>query len=64
MSICIITIRDTETGVDIQSVEVADPSGALDTPAIVLGAAMVDNAQRYLERRAAAISPYQSHTQH
>lgn len=50
MSICIITIRDTETGIDIQTTEIADPDGALDTQALVLGAAMFANATRYLEK--------------
>lgn len=64
MSVCIITLRDTETGVEINSSEVPDPTGALDTPALVLGAAMMDNVTRYLEQRAAQASPYQCHTQH
>lgn len=64
MSICIITIRDTDTGVDIQSVEVADPSGALDTPAIVLGAAMVDNAQRYLSQQIERGAQQPAYTRH
>lgn len=64
MSVYIITLRDTETGVEIKSNEVADPTGARDTPALVLGAAMVDNVNQYLERRAAQSSPYQANTQH
>lgn len=64
MSICIITIRDTETGVEIKSNEVADPTDARDTLALALGAAMVDNVNQYLQRRAAKSSSYQATTQH
>ncbi|MCQ8103260.1 hypothetical protein NP590_04000 [Methylomonas sp. SURF-2] len=64
MSVYIITLRDTDTGVEIKSNEVADPSGALDTPALVLGAAMVENVNQYLQRRAAQSSPYQADTRH
>lgn len=63
MSIYIITIRDTENGVDIKHTEVSEP-GEVNTPAVVLGAAMVDNACQYLQRHAKRTAPYQSPTHH
>lgn len=49
MSIVIITIRDTENGVDIQRSDVSD-LGEVNTPAVILGAAMHQNALQYLQR--------------
>lgn len=52
MSIVIITIRDTDTGVDIQRSDVSD-LGEVNTPAVILGAAMHQNALQYLQRHPA-----------
>lgn len=49
MSIVIITIRDTEGGVDISQTDVSD-IGEVNTPAVMLGGAMYRNALKYLER--------------
>lgn len=59
MSIYIITIRDTENGVDIKHTEVSEP-GEVNAPAVVLGAAMVDNAYQYLQRHAQRVDVAQS----
>ena len=50
MSIVIITLKDTGDGVEINRSEVADPDGEVNTPAIVLGAAMYENVRQYLSR--------------
>ncbi len=49
MSIVIITLRDTENGVEVKQQEVPD-QGEVNTPAIMLGAAMFDNVNQYLKR--------------
>ncbi|MBD9362922.1 hypothetical protein [Methylomonas fluvii] len=49
MSIVIITLRDTPDGVEINRSEVPEV-GEVNTPAILLGAAMYANVTQYLER--------------
>ncbi|TPQ28959.1 hypothetical protein [Methylomonas koyamae] len=49
MSIVIITLRDTDDGVEIKRSDVSGP-GEVNTPAEILGAAMFENVNQYLKR--------------
>lgn len=63
MAIYLITIRDTEHGVEIEGTEVANP-GERNAPSAVLGTAMVANATRYLEQHGRHITLAETVTHH
>lgn len=63
MAVYLITIRDTEHGVEIKGTEIANP-GECNTPSAVLGDAMVANATRYLEQHGRHFTPADNVTRH